>query len=98
MKKTDIAMIIFIASVSIMVSYFVTKSIMGDAVSKPVEVESAKKLSTEVKSPDEKIFNSNAINPTVEVTIGGNQTPATPDTEPSSNQQQSSTTNNQQTP
>lgn len=70
MKKTDIAMIVFIASLSVMISYFVTKTIMGDATSKPVQVDTATALTAEVEQPDKAIFNSDAINPTVEVLIG----------------------------
>jgi hypothetical protein len=41
-------------------------------------VKVAEKITTEVVDPDPKIFNKNAINPTVEVIIGGDTaTPAT---------------------
>lgn len=73
MKKTDIAMIILIASMSILVSYFVTKSIMGDSNNKPVIVKTAAPISDNIESPSKEIFNKDAINPTVEVTIGGSE-------------------------
>lgn len=75
MKKTDIAMIILIASMSILVSYFVTKSIMGDSNNKPVTIKSAAPISDNVEAPKKEIFNKDAINPTVEVTIGGSESP-----------------------
>lgn len=73
MKKSDIAMIILIASISILVAYFVAKAIIGDVGSQSVKVKTADKITTEVSDPDPSVFNSNAINPTVEVIIGNNQ-------------------------
>lgn len=71
MKKTDIAMIILIASMAVLVSYFVAKSVIGDANKQSVKVKTAEAISADLSKPDPKTFNSNAINPTVEVTIGG---------------------------
>jgi len=69
MKKTDIAMIILIAAVSVTVAFFVTKAVFGDTATEEVKVKTIKEISSEVTPPDEKIFNSNAINPAVEVQI-----------------------------
>jgi len=72
MKKTDIAMIILIASVSIMAAYFIAGSLpMFRDVNKPVKVKIAAPISKSVEQPDPDLFNSDAINPTVEVIIGG---------------------------
>ena len=71
MKRTDIAMIIFIASISIIGSYLVAKTIIGDARSEAVTVKTVDAISQEVSEPDERIFNEDAVNPTVEVYIGG---------------------------
>lgn len=98
MKKTDIAMIILIASFSMIVSYFVTKSIMGDASNKAVVVKVAEPISSDIADPDPRIFNSDAINPTVEVTIGsddgsgdtGDSTEAKPDTNTAPTQENAS--------
>jgi cell division protein FtsB len=70
MKKSDIAMIILIASVSVLIAYFVAKAIIGDVGSQTVKVKTTDKITTDVKEPDTEIFNSNAINPTVDVIIG----------------------------
>jgi hypothetical protein len=70
MKKSDIAMIILIASISILVAYFVANGIVGDAQSQAVKVKVAEPISASVDKPNAEIFNSNAINPTVEVIIG----------------------------
>lgn len=71
MKRTDLAMIILIASLSIMVSYFVANSlpIFQDST-KPKTVKTADKITSKVTEPDVKIFNSNAINPTIKIVIG----------------------------
>lgn len=71
MKKSDIAMIILIASVSMMVAYFVVSAIPGlkDA-GKPVTVKTAEKIEPKVDDPDPTVFNQDAINPTVKITIG----------------------------
>lgn len=80
MKKSDIAMIILIASVSILIAYFVMSSIpaIGKVGKQTVEVKTAEPITAELTPPDPTVFNSNAINPTIEVTIGGgsSSTPA----------------------
>lgn len=73
MKKTDIAMIILIASISVLVSYFVAKAIVGDVQNESVKVKTTDPITTEIVEPDKTVFNKDAINPTVEVIIGGNQ-------------------------
>ena len=70
MKKTDIAMIILIASMSMLVSYFVVKSVLGSSQNKPVTVKTATPIQATVEDPDPRIFHEGAINPTVEVFIG----------------------------
>ena len=71
MKKSDIAMIILIASVSVLVAYFGAKALFGGSAVKPVQVDTIAPISANLDQPDPSVFNSNAINPTVEVTIGG---------------------------
>jgi hypothetical protein len=73
MKKTDIAMIVFIASLSILVSYFVAKSVLGDARPQSVTVKTAEEIKSDITPPDPTVFNTSAINPTVEVFIGNGQ-------------------------
>ena len=70
MKKTDIAMIILIASMSMLVSYFVVNAILGDSQSSSVNVKTIDPIGATVEDPDPRIFNDDAINPTVEVFIG----------------------------
>lgn len=69
MKKTDIAMIILIAAASVTIAFFVTKSIMGGTATEEVKVDTMRSVDADVKQPSDRIFNSNAINPSVEVQI-----------------------------
>lgn len=69
MKKTDLAMIILIASVSVLIAYFVGKSIFGGASTGTVNVKTIDPISSTVEPPDPAIFNANAINPSVQVQI-----------------------------
>lgn len=77
MKKNEIALLILIVAVSVGIAYAIGQSIFGKATTKPVEVETVKAISATVEYPSEKIFNENAINPTVPVKIGdpSNQQP-----------------------
>jgi len=70
MKKSDIAMIILIASISVMVSYFVAKALIGDTANQSAVVKTTDEITTDVEKPDTSVFNSKAINPTVQVIIG----------------------------
>lgn len=83
MKKTDVAMIILIASASVLIAYFVANALPifkdGD---KSVTVKTADKIVSDITAPDTTVFNKDAINPTVEVIIGGNTaTPTTSETD-----------------
>jgi ABC-type cobalt transport system substrate-binding protein len=69
MKKSDIAMIILIAIVSVMVAFFVTRSLFGGSATEPVKVKTIQEISSEVIDPDPAIFNNRAINPAIEVQI-----------------------------
>lgn len=71
MKKSDIAMIVFIASVSVLLSFFIAKSIFGDTYEGSVVVKTIEKIEPTFVQPSEEIFNDNAINPTVPVNVHG---------------------------
>jgi hypothetical protein len=75
MKKTDIAMIILIAGVGVLVAYFVATNISFLKLpEKGVEVQTIQEITSDVQEPNKKIFNAEAINPTVEVVVGGDGT------------------------
>lgn len=77
MKKSDIAMIILIASASVFIAFLVANNIPA---LKPTE-EGVKVPTVEVyhkdfePKPSETVFNSDAVNPTVQTIIGGTSAP-----------------------
>lgn len=77
MKKNDIAIIILIVSVSLVVSYFIAKAFIGTPNSKQVSAEVVEPIKPDLVEPSSKIFNRDAINPTVVIQIGNpsNQQP-----------------------
>lgn len=70
MKKNEIALLILIVSLVALATYFLFNTLLGSAATKPVDVEVVEAFTTQVESPAESVFNSNAINPTVKVTVG----------------------------
>lgn len=73
MKKTDIAMIVLIASVSVMVAYFTAKAIpvFSTSYSGSAKVKTVDLIDSTIVPPNADIFNKNAINPAVQVQING---------------------------
>lgn len=69
MKKTDLAMIVLIASVSILISFFVTKALFGGAANAPTEYQTIDRINPDLGEVNTSIFNENAINPAVEVQL-----------------------------
>ena len=66
-------MIILIASVSVLIAFFVGRSIpaLSGGPGEAVKVKVAEPIRSEITEPDVTVFNKDAINPTNEVTIGG---------------------------
>lgn len=76
MKKSDVATLVLIIAVVGVSVYLLVQFIVGEQSMKPVTVEVAKPITTDISSPSSGIFNENAINPTVPITIeGGDQKP-----------------------
>lgn len=72
MKKTDIAMIILVATIGVIVAYVVAMNLSFLRLPEQgVKVQTVRRLSADVKQPSEDVFNDQAINPTVEVIVGG---------------------------
>lgn len=71
MKKSDIAMIILIASVSVIVAFFVAKTMLGGVYSGSAKVKTIQKIDSTIEKPSADIFNKSAINPAVQVQING---------------------------
>jgi mannitol-specific phosphotransferase system IIBC component len=69
MKRTDIAMIILIAAFSVGLAYFVAKGVLGSMTEQTVKVKTIDPITSAIEQPNPKVFNENAINPSVEVNI-----------------------------
>ena len=70
MKNTDIALVVMIALVTTVVSYFLGNALLGDPNEKVTTVNYMDVISADVGEPDEESFNVDALNPTVEVYVG----------------------------
>ncbi len=70
MKKTDIATIILIASISALVAWFSANAVIGEPKQNALKIKTADIISAEVEAPDKRIFKADAINPTIERSIG----------------------------
>lgn len=71
MKNTDIAMVVLIASISVGIAFAVVNAIPALKTSDLSEkISTIDKYSADVDEPDGAVFNKDAINPTVDVTIG----------------------------
>ncbi len=72
MKQSDVFTLILVAGIGTLGAFFACQAILGDPNAASVTF---KKVNREVNSslvaPDPEIFNSTAINPTVEVYVGG---------------------------
>jgi hypothetical protein len=69
MKKTDIAMIILIATVCVLVAFFVTRAVLGTPGEETVNVKTIEQIDETIAAPDPEIFNKDAINPAVQVQL-----------------------------
>ena len=76
MKKADIATLILIVGVVGIGVFFILQLVIGDQSLQAVNVETAREIPADIVSPSPTIFNGDAINPTVPITIeGGDQKP-----------------------
>ena len=77
MKKNDIALVVLIVSISLVVTYFIAKAIIGDPKGQEVSAEVVEPITSDLTAPSNKIFNRDAINPTIVIQIGdpSNQQP-----------------------
>ena len=75
MKKTDIAMLVLISTISIGIALFVASQIplLKDPSKNPEKVKTMEAYTAEVVEPEKKVCNDQAINPTVQVIIGNGE-------------------------
>ena len=70
MKNTDIALIILIAVISVVISYFLGNWILGNPGDLTAEMTYVDSITGVVEDPEVEEFNGSMRNPTVEVYIG----------------------------
>lgn len=68
MKKSDIMIVVFMATAGIVIAYFLCNAIMPKI--EKVSFKTIEAISTDLQDPDPEVFNSAAINPTVETYVG----------------------------
>lgn len=70
MKKNDIATLILIVSISFMIAWFTASAIIPAPKKEDQKVDDVVKMSPEVADRDKRVFNPEAINPTIDRSIG----------------------------
>lgn len=71
MKQSDIFSIILVAGIGVFAAFLLCNSLMGDPNSASTEFEALSEvIKSDLVTPDAEIFNSAAINPTIEVYVG----------------------------
>lgn len=77
MKQKDIALIIVIAFVSAVISFFVSSRLFVTPSNRAQQVEVVDPITASFSTPDKKYFNSNSIDPAPSPSIGdgSNQNP-----------------------
>jgi len=71
MKKNDVGIAVIVAVVGTLIAYFVLNGILGNPDDASEIVEYISPITSDIRVPNPEVFNADAINPTVEVIIGG---------------------------
>lgn len=74
MKQNDIAAIVLIVAIAGVIAYFVASTVVGRPENNPVQVEQVTPIGATFPAPDSRIFNDKAIDATVEIQGGGENT------------------------
>ncbi len=76
MKKTELATIIFVASLSMLGTYFIANAIIGEEAQLTASVKTAQRLPVNPGDVElsKQFFNEDALNPTVEVYVESDNT------------------------
>lgn len=77
MKQKDLTLILVIAFISAILSFFLSNKLFVTPENRQQSVEVIDPISAEMNLPDERYFNENSINPTQNSQLGNNtnQTP-----------------------
>ena len=71
MKRSELATLLLIAVGSVIIAYFIGNAVFGGIKNSSVTVQTIQTINSSFQTPDPTIFNSNAINPTVGITLTG---------------------------
>ena len=74
MKKNDVAAIILIVAIAGVFSYFIASAVIGKPKNNPIQVEQVTPIGSTFPTPDSRVFNENAVDPTVEISGDGQST------------------------
>ena len=72
MKQKDIALIILVAGIAGVVSFFASRAIFASSGSRQQQAEVVDAITTDFVKPSSKYFNANSIDPTQLIQIGNN--------------------------
>lgn len=74
MKQNDIAALVLIVAITAVVAYFGANALIGTPQNDPVEIEKVAPISESFAAPDSRVFNDQALDPTVEIEGDGPST------------------------
>lgn len=71
MKQSDIFTLILVAGIGTLAAFFACRAILGDPNAASTKFKTVNRvISSSLVQPDPEVFNSTAINPTIEVYVG----------------------------
>jgi hypothetical protein len=73
MKQKDIFLIVVVVIVSGAVSLVLSNLLFGNTKKHPMKAEIVQPITADFNQPDVHYFNTNSIDPTLNITIGGTQ-------------------------
>ena len=71
MKKNDVAALLVIVVVAGIFSYVIANALVGKPKNNPVQVEQVTSINETFPTPDSRVFNDQAVDPTVEINGDG---------------------------
>ena len=71
MKRSDVITVTLISGIAIFASFILVNSFFGNPDEAIVSFKNIKSVSSDISEPNPEVFNRNALNPTVEVSISG---------------------------
>ena len=71
MKKSDIITVVMVAAIGVIISAALVNLLMGNPDDAYVSYKTIEVIDPDLSEPDPEVFNSSAINPTIEVYVRG---------------------------